>query len=179
MSLVAGLVTPALAGRATAWVAGQRERHRPGAEPLDENVSRRLAGWFDAATLESVRVRSVPRLDAGPAVRALEWLGVRLPLEIDRVWGITFVDTIVVLDRVPVETRLPLLFHECVHVTQYRRLGARGFLEAYVRGWLENGRRYREIPLEVDAYALQRRFVEAPGDPVPVDAAVAERWGTP
>jgi hypothetical protein len=54
-----------------------------------------------------------------------------------------------------------LLFHELVHVEQYRQLGIPRFSELYVRGFL-NGRSYEAIPLEVNAYALERQFEENP-----------------
>ena len=50
-----------------------------------------------------------------------------------------------------------LLFHELVHVEQYRQLGIPRFSELYVRGFL-NGGGYEAIPLEVDAYTLGGRF---------------------
>ena len=40
-----------------------------------------------------------------------------------------------------------LLFHELVHVEQYRQLGVQRFAEFYVRGFL-NGGSYEAIPLE-------------------------------
>ena len=50
-----------------------------------------------------------------------------------------------------------LLFHELVHVEQYRQLGIRRFSELYVRGFLASGG-YDGIPLELNASALGRRF---------------------
>ena len=50
-----------------------------------------------------------------------------------------------------------LLFHELVHVEQYRQLGIPRFSELYVRGFL-NGGSYEAIPLEVNAYTLEGRF---------------------
>jgi hypothetical protein len=50
-----------------------------------------------------------------------------------------------------------LLFHELVHVEQYRKLGIPRFSELYVRGFL-NGGSYEAIPLEVNAYSLEDRF---------------------
>jgi hypothetical protein len=49
------------------------------------------------------------------------------------------------------------LFHEVVHVEQYRQLGISRFSELYVRGFL-NGGSYDAIPLEVSAYTLGGRF---------------------
>jgi hypothetical protein len=45
-----------------------------------------------------------------------------------------------------------LLFHELVHVEQYRQLGIPRFAELYVRTFLSGGG-YDGIPLEINAYA--------------------------
>lgn len=50
-----------------------------------------------------------------------------------------------------------LLFHELVHVEQYRQLGIPRFAELYVLGFV-NGGSYEAIPLEVNAYALEGRY---------------------
>ena len=50
-----------------------------------------------------------------------------------------------------------LLFHELVHVEQYRQLGIPRFAELYVRGFLAGGG-YDAIPLEVNAYVLGGRY---------------------
>lgn len=175
MSVAGPALARLLAGRAAAWVAGQRARHRPRASPLTPAARERLGPWFRPDTLVLARVRTVPRLDPGPVIGALERVGFRPPLEWDRIWGITFVDTIVLMDRVPAEELDTLLFHECVHVAQYRLLGARRFLDEYLRGWVEAGRRYRDIPLEADAYALALKFATAPDAPFAVEPEVAAR----
>jgi hypothetical protein len=54
-----------------------------------------------------------------------------------------------------------LLFHELVHVEQYRQLGITHFAELYVRGFLGGGR-YNGIPLEINAYSLGGRFERSP-----------------
>jgi hypothetical protein len=71
--------------------------------------------------------------------------------------AITFCD--VVVSHAPFSNGL--LFHELVHVEQYRQLGISRFSELYVRGFL-NGGSYEAIPLEVNAYALQGRFEANP-----------------
>ena len=50
-----------------------------------------------------------------------------------------------------------LLFHELVHVEQYRQLGISNFSALYVRGFLVGGG-YEGIPLERNAYILGARF---------------------
>jgi hypothetical protein len=54
-----------------------------------------------------------------------------------------------------------LLFHELVHVEQYRQLGIPRFAELYVRGFLSGGG-YDGIPLEINAYELSGRFERSP-----------------
>jgi hypothetical protein len=67
-----------------------------------------------------------------------------------------------------------LLFHELVHVEQYRQLGIPRFSELYVRGFLSGGG-YDGIPLEVNAYALGREFEADPRWQFSVADEVA-RW---
>ena len=54
-----------------------------------------------------------------------------------------------------------LLFHELVHLEQYRQFGINRFADLYVRGFL-NGGSYDKIPLEANAYNLEGRFVRNP-----------------
>lgn len=67
-----------------------------------------------------------------------------------------------------------LLFHELVHVEQYRQLRVPRFPGLYVRGFLSGGG-YNGIPLEVNAYALGRQFEENPQQRFAVAEEVA-RW---
>jgi len=67
-----------------------------------------------------------------------------------------------------------LLFHELVHVEQYRQLGIPRFSELYVRGFLDGGS-YEAIPLEVNAYALGGRFEQSPANRFSVEDEV-RRW---
>ena len=67
-----------------------------------------------------------------------------------------------------------LLFHELVHVEQYRQLGIPRFSELYVRGFLSGGS-YEAIPLEINAYTLEGRFEKNPAHSFSV-AEEARRW---
>ena len=71
--------------------------------------------------------------------------------------AITFKD--VVVSHEPFSNSL--LFHELVHVEQYRQLGIVRFSELYVRGFL-NGGSYEAIPLEINAYSLGARYQKSP-----------------
>lgn len=159
----------------TRWVASRRDHHRPRALPLDRAERGELTRHFPYWILEAARVRRVDTIDPPRTLAALGRLGVDAPLAGGTIQGIAFDDTIVVLDRLPPPARTSLLFHELIHVVQYRMLGVRGFVERYVRGWLESEGSYRDIPLERDAYELQRRHAEDPGRPIRVFEAVAAR----
>jgi hypothetical protein len=67
--------------------------------------------------------------------------------------AITFDDVVVFHDPLTPQ----LVFHELVHVTQYRLLGIEEFARLYVRGYLHGG--YEGTPLEMNAYQLDGRFI--------------------
>jgi hypothetical protein len=147
--------------------------------PISAGALQALAPFFPAETLAAARVAIVPRVPLARILRLARRLGISA-VDADRLLGITYLDTIVVPRRWsdPAEVGgvgLSTLFHELVHVEQARQLGVRGFVERYVRGWLENGRRYASIPLERDAYALERRFRAAPAEAFDVAAEVSRR----
>lgn len=169
------VLTPLAVAVGRSWVRRERARHRPEAAPLSVGARAALGPFFSSATLEKVRIRVVERLEPPAAIGAVRRLGVPLPLELDRVAGITFDDTVLVLDFVPEAERVPLLFHEAVHVVQYDRLGVDGFVDRYVTEWLAAGRRYGSIPLEGDAYALATRFAADPEDPFDAEAEIERR----
>ena len=60
-----------------------------------------------------------------------------------------------------------LMFHELVHVVQYRELGVKKFSELYVRGFLDTGE-YLSIPLERVAYHLEGLFRTRPDLPIDI-----------
>jgi hypothetical protein len=176
MRRLAAPMAPALAWLGARWVARQRARHRAGGGHLPAEARSTLARYFPAETLDAARLAVVPRIDPPRLLSMARRLGLAA-VDFERVLGITFGDTIVLVERVTQGALLPTLFHELVHVEQARRLGARAFVRRYVREWIEAGR-YGAIPLERDAYALQRRYEEAPGEPFDVAAEVARRLYT-
>jgi hypothetical protein len=89
--------------------------------------------------------------------------------------GITYIDTIFVNERY--ERSESLLFHELVHVSQWKRLGIERFLTAYGVGLFQFD--YEESPLEKMAYELEAMFKNGSlyTSPVPrIEAATDAIW---
>lgn len=117
--------------------------------------------YFHPETLELVLIVRVPRIENPAFYGTL--LTSRFPrlLDFRKASGITFIDTILLSEKhTDVKPDLPLLFHEIVHVVQYRLLGVSEFTRRYVSGWARNGYRYEAIPLEEQASSLTTRFAE-------------------
>ncbi len=118
---------------------------------LDDTWSR----YFPAIDLKRVRILEPGRERVGspPFYADLEQLGfVNLP-NFTSMGAITFDDVVVFHEPLAP----PHVFHELVHVTQYRLLGIEEFARLYVRGYLHGG--YEGTPLEMCAYQLGERFV--------------------
>ncbi|HET6342965.1 MAG TPA: hypothetical protein VFG78_12380 [Gemmatimonadota bacterium] len=144
--------------RGVAWVQRRRELHRPLGQPLAGRTLEHLAPFFLPDLLQTIRVHRVPRIRAPWPIGLLGRLG-RAPIDFGHVWGITYLDTIVLATSLVDQRReTECLFHECVHAAQVRLLGPAGFVRRYVEEWAAAGWRYRGIGLEREAYALQRRF---------------------
>lgn len=140
-----------IAARVSAYIASMREEYGRKAAPLGEAVTRKFAGFFAESLLGSTRTavisgRRVKEPDFYPQLAALGFAN--LP-SFSGMAAITFGDVIV--SHQPFSDRL--LFHELVHVEQYRQLGIEKFATLYVRGFLQGGS-YDAIPLERNAYEL-------------------------
>jgi len=150
-----------VSGLVAQYIATQRERYNPRAVPLSAQQRAAMNGFFSPQLLESTRLLVLPRERVGnpdfyPMLRSLGFKN--LPDQA-KMAAITFSD--VVVSHEPFSDGL--LFHELVHVEQYRQLGIPRFSELYVRGSL-NGGSYEAIPLEVNAYTLEGRFEETPAN---------------
>jgi hypothetical protein len=141
------------------YISWQRAKYFPAAEPLSAEQKAAMAGFFSTELLDEGRLLVLdgervvnPRFY--PVLRALGFLN--LPDQ-STMTAITFSDTVVSHEAFTDE----LLFHELVHVEQYRQLGVPRFAELYVRGFL-NGGGYDGIPLERNAYMLGNQFEQDP-----------------
>ncbi len=142
------------------WIMLERSARVLYGRRISEEDREKLRPYFTSGIVDRTRVAFVDRIDNPPFYARLKAMGVANPIDFTEMLGITFVDFIVIsktIARKP-EERLPILFHELVHVLQYRALGPRRFIEQYLGGWFKNGGKYSAIPLEKQAYALQAGF---------------------
>ncbi|MBZ5563700.1 MAG: hypothetical protein LAP13_14925 [Acidobacteriia bacterium] len=137
------------------YIIAQREGFSPQAVPLDAAQRAAIAGFFLPQALDaaSVLVLHGKRVENPPFYPMLAGMGFSGLPDFSQMAAITFRD--VVVSHVSLSDGL--LFHELVHVEQYRQLGIPRFAELYVQGFLAGGG-YDAIPLESNAYALGRRF---------------------
>ena len=144
-----------VSGLVAQYITTQRERFSPQAAPLAQAQRETMAGFFLPQALDAARVFVLrgTRVENPPFYPMLVGMGFSNLPAFSKMAAITFCDVVVwhepFMDG--------LLFHELVHVEQYRQLGIPRFSELYVRGFLSGGG-YDGIPLEVNAYALGRQF---------------------
>lgn len=137
------------------YIASQRDIYVQRAAPLSTQQKTAVDGFFSTQLLASTRLvvlrgERVANPEFYPMLRNMGFSD--LPDQ-SAMAAITFSD--VVVSHQPVT--MGLLFHELVHVEQYRQLGVQRFAELYVRGFLSGGS-YNAIPLEVCAYTLGWSF---------------------
>jgi len=140
----------------------------PLAHPLSPMEKSRMRGYFSDADLDSVRVVVADPLPVAdpPFSNVLRRAGFDFP-GLSLTAAITFDNLIA--SREPMAPML--LFHELVHVVQYRFLGIKTFAKLYVHGFLST-RSYHAIPLERCAFELEELFASQ-GYQFPVEASVA------
>jgi len=121
-----------------------------------------LEPYFESQILDLAKIAMVDSIENPPFYPELKRLGIPGLIDFTYMAGITFIDCILISGRVSHDQHswTSLLFHEMVHVAQYHLLGTQRFAELYVLGWAQNGFEYENIPLERQAYQLQRQFEE-------------------
>jgi hypothetical protein len=161
-----------VSGLVAQYIATQREKYSPRAVPLSAQQKAAMNGWFSPQVLDGTRLlvlqgERVANPDFYPMLRGLGFNN--LPDQ-STMAAITFCDVVVSHETFS----NGLLFHELVHVEQYRQLGISRFSELYARGFL-NGGSYEAILLEVNAYTLGGRFESDPRRMFSVEDEV-RRW---
>ena len=150
--LTPGKITELISNVAV-FIEEQQRTHAPASRALSPAERTPLAVHFSGEVLDQVRLTRVKHLQNPPFYAELEQMGFQNLPQFRRMAAVTFIDVIVAqVDFTPW-----LLFHELVHVVQYRELGVQKFAELYVRGFLETGE-YLSIPLERVAYHLEGLF---------------------
>jgi hypothetical protein len=161
------------------WLRWRRAGYRGHSRALTEPERARLGGFFTGAVLDSARVCTVPRIEDPWTYGLLRALRIKPPMSLGGMAGMAFIDTVVISSGHGLARgdTMVLLFHELVHVVQFRLLGVRGMLRRYIRGWAACGYDYWSIPLEEDAYELHGRFAAEPGRVFSVEDEVRRRLG--
>jgi hypothetical protein len=140
------------------YITAQREEGLPLAVPLSPAQRASLDGFFLPQVLDArLLVLGDSRVENPPFYPQLRQMGFTNLPNFATMAAVTFCD--VVVSHQPFSDGL--LFHELVHVEQYRQLGITRFAELYVRGFLSGGG-YNGIPLEINAYDLGGRFERNP-----------------
>ena len=143
----------ALAQEVAKYIRAQRAHYHGHAAPL--TFSSVWSQFFAPVDLERIRIvqPGQVRVPNPPFYAGLEKSGFTDLPAFGTMAAITFDDVVVFHDSLTPQ----LIFHEMVHVVQYRLLGIDEFARLYVRGYLHGG--YVGTPLEVCAYQLEGRFV--------------------
>jgi hypothetical protein len=159
-----------VSGAVAEYIAGQRDRFLSRSARLSTAEKATLAAFFRSDLLETTQivVLGKERIGNPDFYTMLKGMGFSNLPDFAHMAAVTFKD--VVVSHEPFSNGL--LFHEFVHVEQYRQLGVPRFAELYVRGFL-NGGGYDGIPLEINAYDLGSRFEAHPGRAFSVEAEVA------
>jgi hypothetical protein len=145
---------------------------------LPEIAIAQFSYFFKERLLQEVRLVEVPALQnfgfLEPYHQSFAEKDIPL-LDFTAMAGITFVDTILLVDRFLTESSVGLILHELEHAVQYNFLGPDKFVELYLLGWFNQGFNYPAIPLRIDTYELQNRYEADPTDPSPVKDEVSRR----
>jgi hypothetical protein len=163
---------PQVSGLVSQYIAAQRKQYGPRAIAVSAQQKAAMTAFFSPHLLEGTRLlvlqgERVANPDFYPMLRNLGFNN--LPDQ-STMGAITFSDVVVSHGAFSDG----LLFHELVHVEQYRQLGIQRFSDLYVRGFL-NGGSYEAIPLEGNAYTLAGRFESDPRRMFSVEDEVG-RW---
>ncbi len=153
------------------YITAQREAYLLTSLPLSREQRLAVEGYFILAVLDKARlvVLQNSRVQNPGFYPRLRQLGFRNLPDFGTMAAITFGN--VVVSHQPFTHGL--LFHELVHVEQYRQLGISEFSNLYVRGFLR-GEGYNAIPLEANAYMLGTRFEAKPWRQFSVSDEVTE-----
>ncbi len=165
-------LVPMVSWMTARYIDYHRRRLAPKAASIPQEVRASLQNHFSPAVLAETRIvrATMPEPMLYPLVGLF---GIKGLLEMSSIGAITLMEVVAYPDELDRDT----LFHELVHVVQYRVLGLRRFARLYVQGFLAGGG-YEGIPLERQAYELGARFESRPEDIFSVEEDVIRRLET-
>ena len=152
-----------------AYFSGERKLYFPHTEPLAAEWREVIGPYFPAAFLDKVKTLILrgARIPPPPFyAEALRMTGGKFP-DFVHMASVTYIDVIVFHEQI--EARA--LFHGVVHAAQIEILGFERYVDLYVRGFVKS-LSWLAIPLEDQAYKLDARFAEAPGDVFSVEEEI-------
>jgi hypothetical protein len=134
------------------WIHATLNSHSAKRTAVSASGHTRLFDYFPAAFLDKKYVMPVDKVPVVP----LDFLGVPEFNSMNQlsVIGITYLDSFFIQEDE--KDNAALHFHELIHTIQWEYLGMEKFLLCYGYGLLTSG--YRNSPLEVMAYDLEKRF---------------------
>lgn len=142
-----------------AWIRAERARYRPLATPLSEADRRRFSGYFPQELLAATWLVEVSGFENPEFFSIFEDAGEARPLDLRQASALALVDTIVITEEASASSsRDRVLFHELVHLVQYDAMGLAEYMRTYAESWAGNGRSYRAIRHEAQAFELATRF---------------------
>ncbi len=151
-----------LLNKLSLWISEKRNSIRSLSEDLPEYLVDRYRSFFPRAILEDTKVFLVDNMDTidpPPGYQDVKNKLGSLPLEFNKISGLTLIDTLVIDKKtLDLGTFEDVVFRELVHVFQFKELGLDGFLMKYVDGWAKNGLQHETIPLEEEAERFLRLF---------------------
>jgi hypothetical protein len=162
-------LVPMLSWMTARYIAYHRRRLGAQGTSIPGELLTSFHQYFPPAVLAETRIvrATMPEPWLYPLVGLF---GIKGLLEMSSIGAITLVDVVAYPDELDRQT----LFHELVHVVQYRVLGLKQFARLYVTGFLKGGG-YEGIPLERQAYELGARFEREPEKVFSVEEDVIRR----
>ena len=154
-----------------AYFSGERELYFPHSELLTHQWRKTLEPYFSAGLLDKIRTVTLEGARIPPPpfyAEALAMSGGRFP-DFVHMASVTYVDVLVFHDKMEARP----LFHGAVHAAQIEILGFEKYVDLYVRGFVKNFS-WLAIPLEEQAYKLDTRFAEAPGEVFSVEEEIGQ-----
>jgi hypothetical protein len=151
-------LAPLFSYYAARYIERNAAEHRRVARKLTVREQDAMVAFFPADLLHRARIATPAAPLKPPRIQRLtSAFGMETLLTPEATAAIAFNHVIAHYGALSLRT----LFHELVHVEQYKQLGVRKFARLYVRGFLRTGL-YERIPLEMHAYAMDERYAANP-----------------